>query len=274
MAINLLENGDELLRSAVSAEDTSLHGDHLESEEIVSGIGGSSAVTDDEALVTAIIGLTHGSVNAHIGGDTHKDDVLDLLGAEDQIKRGCDERAFARFINNDFVGKRIELRNEVLALLALDKDATKSALAADFTMDLLGAPELVGGTIRKISLMTFASVDDKVTLFACRLEDALNRADASAHGLQIIAHVVHVTAGSTKVILHVNANDCGVFLVELSIERPSIRNRANNVLETRARYRRRHRRRARLRLNVLALESSNLLVCLRKLRLQLVDDSL
>ena len=70
------------------AEDAALHLDHLDRGEVVAVVGGAAAILEQQAFVAAVIGLAHGGVDADIGGDAGKDDVVDAALVEDQFEIG------------------------------------------------------------------------------------------------------------------------------------------------------------------------------------------
>lgn len=77
-----------------------LHLDHLERMLVVALVGRAAAIVQQHAFEAAVVGLTHGGVDADVGGDARKNDVLDAADAQDQLKIGGAERTLAGLVDD------------------------------------------------------------------------------------------------------------------------------------------------------------------------------
>src|SRR6202008_3833339 len=80
------------------AEYAALHLDHFQRVVVIAPVGGAAAVLQQHAFEATVVGLAHGGVDAHVGGDAGQHDVLDAAHAQDQLEIGGAERAFAGLV--------------------------------------------------------------------------------------------------------------------------------------------------------------------------------
>ena len=121
--------------SRVGAEDTALHGDHLQRGRVVSWIGRARAVGQQEALVPPVVRVPHRRVHADVGGDPGQDDVRNAADPEQQVQVGGVEGALARLVDDRLAVERGDLRDDLPARLAPDQDPPARAFVADARAD-------------------------------------------------------------------------------------------------------------------------------------------
>ena len=110
------------------AEDAALCLDHFQADALEFREIRTNAIGYDEALVTAVVGLTRGGVHAHLGGDAGDQQLGDPACGEDVLQFGGIERALAGLVDDDLAVDRRELVDDVVAVLAADQDAAVFAL--------------------------------------------------------------------------------------------------------------------------------------------------
>src|SRR5665213_2698960 len=69
-----------------SAEDPVLHLDHVHRRIVIPTVGGGTTVFQQDAFVSAIVGLAHRRVNANVRGDSSQNNVRDSLLAKNQVE--------------------------------------------------------------------------------------------------------------------------------------------------------------------------------------------
>ena len=70
------------------SKHATLHLNHLDGMVMVCLIGGATAVFNQHALQTPIIGVAHGGVHADIGGNARQYQISDAAGPEYQLQVG------------------------------------------------------------------------------------------------------------------------------------------------------------------------------------------
>src|SRR5207302_4717378 len=70
------------------AENASLHFNHLNRGLVISAIGGSGAIRQQQTLEPAIVGFAHGCVDTHVGGNARKSNILDAFVVKEQFEVG------------------------------------------------------------------------------------------------------------------------------------------------------------------------------------------
>ena len=68
------DRGDERLGVCHSPKDAALHLDHLQGGQIIPIVRCPGAIREHKAFIAAVIGLSHGGVNADVGGNAGKND--------------------------------------------------------------------------------------------------------------------------------------------------------------------------------------------------------
>src|SRR5581483_7884158 len=113
------------------AEDAALGLDHLQAHLVKLGEVRRAAIRDDDAAIAAVIGLAHGGVDAHFGGDAAHEQILDAVLLQHVGELGGVERALAGLVDHDFAVERIELGDDVVTGLAANEDAAHRPGIAD-----------------------------------------------------------------------------------------------------------------------------------------------
>jgi hypothetical protein len=67
-------------------------------------IGGTAAVREEQAFIAAIVGVSHGGVDADVRRDAGQDQVGNTSLAQEQIKIRGKKRAFTWLIDDGFPG--------------------------------------------------------------------------------------------------------------------------------------------------------------------------
>ena len=89
-----------------------------------------AAVFNKQTVIPSIIRLSHGRVNADICCHTTQDQISNFPNSKQQFEVGVSESAITRLINHRFVISRIQLRNDIVARLATNEQATKWSLVS------------------------------------------------------------------------------------------------------------------------------------------------
>jgi len=105
-------------------EFVTLHLNHLQGGFVVSVVGGSSTVREEEAFIALVVSLSHGGVDAHISCDSTKNEVSNLVADEKHVEVSSVERSLARLFDYLFSSKRVQLWDDVPSLLSTDENAT------------------------------------------------------------------------------------------------------------------------------------------------------
>src|SRR5215470_1598494 len=185
------------------AEDATLRLDHGEGRLLELGEVRGDAVLQDEAVVSAIVGLAHGGVYAHFGSDPAHHEVADAAMFEDAVEVRGVEGALTRLVHHRLPRLRIELLYDVVPLLATHEDATHGPGIADAR----GEPpsRLLGRRAAgEIGPMALARVDDEEPARACGLEHLLGGRHSAAQQGDVVAEGLAEAAGVDEVALEVD----------------------------------------------------------------------
>src|SRR5215831_15389579 len=185
------------------AEDATLRLDHGEGRLLELGEVRGDAVLQDEAVVSAIVGLAHGGVYAHFGSDPAHHEVADAAMFEDAVEVRGVEGALTRLVHHRLPRLRIELLYDVVPLLATHEDATHGPGIADAR----GEPpsRLLGRRAAgEIGPMALARVDDEEPARACGLEHLLGGRHGAAQQGDVVAEGLAEAAGVDEVALEVD----------------------------------------------------------------------
>ena len=196
------------------AEDAPLGLDHFQAGLLEFREIGTDAILGDDAVVTAVIRLAHGGVDAHLGGHAGDDEVFHSAMLKDGMKIGGVECALTGLVDHGLVGKRVELGNDVVAFLPADEDAPHrpgitdggGAAPADF---------LCRRQIGKIGAVAFAGVDDLQAGGAPCGEQGFVWLDRAAELGDVVPQHFPEAAGLQKVALHIDDYQCGVGRIEV-----------------------------------------------------------
>lgn len=80
---------------------------------MVAEVGGPAAILEQEALVAAVVGLTHRGMDADIGRDPGQHDVLDPPLPQEQIDVGREEGSLAGLVDDGLAGGGCQLRDDL-----------------------------------------------------------------------------------------------------------------------------------------------------------------
>ncbi len=189
---------------------------------MIAPVGRPAAILEQQTFEAAIIGLAHGGVHAHIGGDAGEHDVVDAAQPQQQFEIGGAERALAGLVDDRLALARRELGDDLPARLAAHQDAAARTGIADAGADLARAPTLVRRQIGEIGAMAFAGVENVKALAACGFERALDRLDRRAGEREVVAHLVDIAADAAEVGLHVDDDQRGVLRTQIAVIGPAV----------------------------------------------------
>ena len=122
---------EEVRRRPHEAEDAALRLDHLEGRLLELGEVRGDAVLEDEGVVAPVVRLAHARLDADLGGHAADDELPDATGLEDRVHVRGVERALARLVDDRLAGDRVDLVDDVVAVLAADQQPAHRALVAD-----------------------------------------------------------------------------------------------------------------------------------------------
>ena len=154
------------------AEYAALHLDHLQRSQVIAVIGRGAAVFEQHAFEAAIVRLAHGGMDADVGRDPRKRDIVDSAGAQHQLEVGGAEGSLARLVDHGLARQRLQFVDDLPAKLPAHENFPARPGVADSGADPLRSPALVGRQVRKIRTMTFARVDDEIALGTGRRREA------------------------------------------------------------------------------------------------------
>ncbi len=175
---------------------------------------GRAAVGQHDAAIAAVIGLAHGGVDAHFGGDAAHQQILDAVFLQDVGKLGGVERALARLVDHDLAVERIELGNDVMAGFAADQDPPHRSGIAD-AQARRAAFDFGRRRVGQIGQMAFAGVHDQHAGIARSIQHRRDRLHRARELRDIIAQRCTEAAGLHEIALHVDDEECGLGPVEL-----------------------------------------------------------
>src|SRR4029079_4762152 len=186
------------------SEDTTLHRDHLQRGAIIAVIGRASTIGEHQTLIAAIVGIAHRGVNANVGGDSTKHDVLNSAPAKKKIQICRIEGSFSRLVDNRFAFERRQFRYDFPAWLTTNENLSARPLVADTGTDALAAPSFVCRQVRQIRTMALTRVHDMKSFRAGLAKNTLNWPNWRAREGNVVAHLVDVAAFTTEIGLHVD----------------------------------------------------------------------
>src|ERR1700731_244088 len=115
---------------------------------MISIVVGSGAIREDQAFISPVVCLSHRRVNADVGGNPGKNDVLNAFLVQKHVEIRGVERTFSRFVDHRFALLRSKLRDNLPAgLTARENPAARSGVS-DSSADPPAAPSLVFRKIR------------------------------------------------------------------------------------------------------------------------------
>ena len=174
---------------------------------------GAHAVFEHEAVVSAVVGLAHRRVDAHLGRHAGDDELLDASVLEDGVEVGGVERALARLVDHRFAGFGIKLRNDVVAGLAAHENAAHRAGVADGRR--AAAAYLLGRRqIGQIGPMAFARMKRRKAGGAPSRQQATVWLDGPAELRDVVAEHFAEAPWLQKIPLHVDNQQCAMIGAE------------------------------------------------------------
>lgn len=192
---------------------------------------GASGITEEQALVSTIVGLTDDGVNADVSGHAGEDEVLHLGEAEMEVQVSSVEGALARLVDDDLVRERGEFRNDLPTFLVASEDSALSALEGSGITNtgIVAAhartPVLVGRKVHERAVMAFAGVDDVEVELTHLIERRLDVRDDLTGGVDIegLVDLSNVAFRVEEVVLHVDDDEGGVAWMQNAVVGPWIR---------------------------------------------------
>jgi hypothetical protein len=107
--------------------------DYLDRRAVVALVCRSRAVLEQQALVTAIVGLAHRGVDADVSGNAREHGMGDAARSEGEVQIGGIETALARLVEDELVGFGLELSPNIPSRFTSHQDAATRAWIARAT---------------------------------------------------------------------------------------------------------------------------------------------
>ena len=133
---------------------------------------------------------------------------------QDAVEVRGEEGALARLVDHRLAGLRVELLDDVVAVLTADENAPHWTRIADARGE--PAPRLLGGrAVAEIGAMALASVDDQQPALAGRLEHPLGVRHGAAEKRDVVAEGFAEAARIHEVTLEIDHQEGGGRCFEL-----------------------------------------------------------
>src|SRR6516164_8168474 len=126
-----LKGFDDGLGRGDPAGDAALRLDHAQPHLLKLREVGSDAISNDEAVVAAVVGLAHRRIDADLGGDPADDQLGDAAVLQHRVEVGGEEGTLARLIDDWLARHRVELGDNVVPGLTAHQDTAHRAWVAD-----------------------------------------------------------------------------------------------------------------------------------------------
>src|SRR5882762_517497 len=121
-------------------ENASLHLNHFECGQMIAVIRRPGAVGKQEALVPAVVGLTHRGMDADIRGNAGQDNVLDAFLPQKHVEVRAIEGAFAWLIDDRFSGQWGQFGNDLPSRFSPRQNTPARSRIAYARADAAAAP--------------------------------------------------------------------------------------------------------------------------------------
>src|SRR5258706_9280987 len=121
------KSSENFFRIRYPAKDAPLRFDHAKAHFLEFREIGTDAIGWHQTIVAAIVRFADCRIDAHLGGDTGDDELLDAAILQDRVQIGGEERAFTRLVDHGFFGQGVEFRDNVVARFSANENASHRA---------------------------------------------------------------------------------------------------------------------------------------------------
>ena len=104
---------------------------HVQRRFVLRHVEGCATVFEEQAFVTAIVGVAEGRLHTVVGGNAGDHKVSDSLAAQDLVEIARVKAADSGLVDHRLAGPRGKLGNDLAAGLVAHQDATVFAFVAD-----------------------------------------------------------------------------------------------------------------------------------------------